>query len=49
MDVMIYLEGDRTSFRCDCGANVFTTGEIEGTFSCNGCGAEYEGTKGEEQ
>lgn len=41
---MVYLNGSRTSFRCRCGANVFTTGEVAGTLACNGCDAEYEGT-----
>lgn len=38
---MIYLDGSKTSFRCQCGANVFIASGADGPFACNGCGAEY--------
>jgi hypothetical protein len=41
--MMLYLGGSKTSYRCpDCGANVFTKIE-EGRFICNGCQARWRG------
>lgn len=42
MDVMLRVGG--TSFRCECGANVFRhdAGKAK-AYRCNGCGAQYEG------
>ena len=41
---MIYLNGSKNSFRCECGANVFT--QINALrYRCNGCKAIYTGNK----
>lgn len=41
---MIFLKGqkERRSFRCSCGCNVFATKD-DRFFTCNACGAKYEG------
>ena len=39
---MVFLNGrNNPSFRCECGCNVFAQRGLH--FTCNGCGAEYEG------
>lgn len=39
---MLFLEGKERSFRCDCGANVFTEiGRLQ--WRCNACLATYTG------
>lgn len=49
-NVMIYVDGSKTPFRCECGANVFR--QLEGKpiyYKCNGCGAlHYEESDEEE-
>ena len=41
-DKMLYVGGSKTSFRCDCGCNVFR--EIRPrTYRCNSCSALYRG------
>jgi len=42
VQTMIRMDGGNGSFRCDCGANVFTK-LPSGKFSCNGCPAIYTG------
>lgn len=43
-DKMIYLEGSRTAFRCDCGSNVFHSPDDEPErFICNWCGTGWRG------
>jgi predicted RNA-binding Zn-ribbon protein involved in translation (DUF1610 family) len=48
-DTMLYVDGSRTSFRCEeCGSNVFkkvSEAEASPRYRCNGCGAEYAGEK----
>lgn len=39
---MIYLNGSKTSFRCVCGANVFTKFQHK-RYRCNSCDATYTG------
>lgn len=50
--VQVFLKGSKRSFRCtnrvsteykECGANVFT--KEDGIYTCNACGAQYEGEK----
>ncbi len=43
-DKMIYLNGSKTSFRCECGGNVFRE-EEPGRYECNSCAASYRGEK----
>lgn len=46
VDVMVYLPGSKTSFRCECGCNVFhKKDKDENRFICNACYAEYVGEK----
>lgn len=40
-NVMLYLDGSKHSFQCDCKANVFTK-LSEDRYRCNGCATEYE-------
>lgn len=42
--VQIFLRGSEASFRCHCGANVFTQA-TPNVFRCNGCEEEYEATR----
>ena len=43
-DVMIYLEGKKYSYHCDCGCNVFRHIPNDETgYVCNSCGATYHG------
>lgn len=47
-DRMVYLNGSKRSFRCDCGANVFRTPyypERPDIYRCNGCSATYYSEK----
>ena len=46
-DIMLYLNGSRKSFRCECGANVFHKVKYQGRelFRCNGCETLYNGEK----
>jgi len=39
---MLYVEGEKTAYRCDCGANVFHREELLHEYICNGCGAFYK-------
>lgn len=38
----LYVDGSKTAYRCECGANVFTEVE-ERRYRCNGCLAMYRG------
>ena len=40
---MLYVGGSTTSFRCTCGANVFTQISKE-KYECNGCKALWTGS-----
>jgi hypothetical protein len=47
-DTMLYVDGSKAAFRCECGANVFKKiGETDYVvkYTCNGCGARYEGNR----
>lgn len=44
VDRMIYLNGSKVSFRCDCGCNVFREYEYC-KYRCNSCEATYTGSK----
>ncbi len=50
-DHMIYVNGSKTSFRCEgseghpCGCNVFRKIDDTPRFRCNACGAVYSGVK----
>lgn len=46
-DRMVYLGGSASSFRCDCGCNVFRRSDPkrEDVFVCNACGARYVGSR----
>jgi rRNA maturation endonuclease Nob1 len=37
----LYIRGDRYSYRCDCGCNVFVKHGPD-SFQCNSCGKRYE-------
>lgn len=39
---MVFLNGSKSSFRCECGANVFTKFD-DGSYECNSCKASYKG------
>jgi hypothetical protein len=39
--VMVYLNGSKVSFRCDCGCNVFS--KAGGKYYCNGCNSAWIG------
>jgi hypothetical protein len=42
--VMIYLNGSKTAFRCECGCNVFmrvVVNETRTDYECNGCRITY--------
>jgi len=48
LNVMINEAGSKNSFRCDCGANVFTKAsetKTEVKYECHGCGTRWTGTK----
>lgn len=41
---MLFIGGSSQATRCDCGTNVFTRQEDQGSehvYKCNGCGALY--------
>lgn len=40
-DTHLLVKGERYSFRCACGCNVFQRLEAD-LFKCNGCGERYE-------
>ena len=40
--VMLYLQGSKTSFRCDCTCNVFTKLSPD-RYRCNSCRTVYQG------
>lgn len=42
-DKMLYVGGSDSSFRCDCGANVFhqPASEEPDLYECNGCQARW--------
>lgn len=42
-DRMIYLTGSKTSFKCECGCNVFKNVDGFKKYSCNACSANYIG------
>lgn len=43
-DYMLYLAGSKTSWRCECGCNVFRrTPAREKKYKCNSCGSVYVG------
>lgn len=44
LDRMIFLDGAKQSFRCDCGGNVFKE-YAPGKFRCNSCEATYTGER----
>lgn len=49
-DRMLYINGSKTSFHCECGCNVFSKKPTKALkFICNSCGASYtvETQKGE--
>jgi predicted RNA-binding Zn-ribbon protein involved in translation (DUF1610 family) len=47
-DTMLYVDWSKTSFRCDCGCNVFKKTEEtaeSAKYKCNGCGEAYVGER----
>lgn len=40
---MIYINGSKISFHCQCGCNIFIHEEGTVRYTCNACGLEYEG------
>lgn len=42
-DIMIFLNGSKTSFRCECGCNVFTKKPNNNKYVCNSCDTKYTG------
>lgn len=47
IDRMLFIGGSKTSFRCDCGGNVFKQFE-RNRFRCNSCGATYTADEGDQ-
>lgn len=46
-NTMLYVDGSRTSYRCECGANIFHQPDDKEPerYKCNSCGAEYVAEK----
>lgn len=46
---MLYVGGSKTSFRCECGCNIFHSFKVrkglhrEERYECNACGQVYAG------